>query len=87
MDLRVSNLFGSPAIANISEIMNHQQKAESKPQPFGKTAAEAIFPAHDVQPTNQFATFPKDEIEQSIPDRFEKMVQKIVRQAPDQTGN
>jgi amino acid adenylation domain-containing protein len=59
--------------------MSRPQTPQSKPQPFGKSEAGAIFPGHDAQPTNQFAAFLKDEVEQSIPDRFEKMV----RQFPD----
>jgi len=59
--------------------MINQERAKSKPQPFGNTGTASILPGDGALAKNQFAAFPKDEVEQSIPQRFEK----IVRQFPD----
>jgi hypothetical protein len=59
--------------------MSRPQNPESKRQPIGNTGASASFPWDGALPKSQFAAFHKDEVEQSIPDRFEKMV----RQFPD----
>jgi acyl carrier protein len=79
VQLPVSELFTSPTVAQLSESIGHQQKDKTTMQLLPKTGAVEFAPTIHVQPTTPFTGFSRDEVEQSIPERFEK----IVRLYPD----
>ena len=79
MQLPISDLLAAPTVAQLSESIGHQQKDKTTMQRLPKTGAVEFAPTIHVQPTTPFTGFSRDEVEQSIPERFEK----IVRLYPD----
>lgn len=71
VELPVGDLIGAPTVAQMSEIINHRHTDKTMVQPLHKTREVGIAPTRHVPPLTRF---PKEEVEQSVPDRFEKIV-------------
>ncbi|HEY7559790.1 MAG TPA: AMP-binding protein, partial [Candidatus Binatia bacterium] len=77
-ELALQALFDSPTVEKMAAVITECQRVDLEPVERSQQSSDTRRDG----PTSDFQPFPKEDVEQSIPERFEKMV----RMYPDRTA-
>jgi amino acid adenylation domain-containing protein len=87
IEIPLQALFESPTVERMAAVIKENQSRDHQPRERRSLQSTDVTRARTTVPTIDFTPFPKDDVERSIPERFEK----IVRMYPDRialkTGN
>jgi amino acid adenylation domain-containing protein len=86
-ELPLQVLFDSPTVEKMAAVITANQSVGHKPGELRSRRSGDALPAHSVEPTIDFTPFPKEDLERSIPARFEKIVRLYPDRIAVKTGN
>lgn len=88
VELAVTDLLKRPTVALMAEAISRYSAGRVVPQPLQDAPEITIAPTHwSVESSDSFKSFPREEVEQSIPERFEKIVREYPHHLAVETGN
>jgi amino acid adenylation domain-containing protein len=74
LELPLRVLFDSPTVEKMAAAIRETQSLDHQPGELRSPTSSPALPERSVGPTIDFTPFPKEDVERSIPERFEKMV-------------
>jgi amino acid adenylation domain-containing protein len=88
LELPLQALFDSPTVEEMAAVISRHQVVDHKPRELRPQQSSNTVEARPVEPTiDDFTAFPKEEVERSVPERFEKIVRMYPDRIAVKTGN
>jgi amino acid adenylation domain-containing protein len=87
LDLPLQALFESPTVEEMAAVIREHQSIDYQPGELRSQPSSDAVRARLVGPTIDFKPFPREDVERSVPERFEKMVRMYPDRIAVQTGN